>query len=164
NLMHNSALICYAFEHTRSGSGVFWLPSYHDMGLIGGILQPMYYGRPNVLMSPMAFLQRPLRWLQAITKYKANVSGGPNFAYDLCLKRISAEERERLDLSSWTLAFNGAEPIRPETLAEFARTFAPCGFRPEAFYPCYGLAEATLMVTGGLKSALPAVRSFEAKS
>jgi 8-amino-7-oxononanoate synthase len=164
NLMHNSALICYAFEHTRSGSGVFWLPSYHDMGLIGGILQPMYYGRPNVLMSPMSFLQRPLRWLQAITKYKANVSGGPNFAYDLCVRRISPEERSRLDLSSWTLAFNGAEPIRPETLAEFSRTFAPCGFRAEAFYPCYGLAEATLMVTGGLKSALPLVRSFEAKS
>ncbi len=83
NLIHNSALICHAFEHTRSGVGVFWLPSYHDMGLIGGILQPMYYGRPNVLMSPMSFLQKPLRWLQAITRYKATVSGGPNFAYEL---------------------------------------------------------------------------------
>ncbi len=164
NLMHNSALICYAFEHTRSGVGVFWLPSYHDMGLIGGILQPMYYGKPNVLMSPMSFLQRPLRWLQAITKYKGTVSGGPNFAYDLCVRRITPEERAHLDLSSWSLAFNGAEPIRPETLAEFTRTFAPCGFHAEAFYPCYGLAEATLMVTGGLKTANPIVRSFEAKS
>ncbi|MCC7086765.1 MAG: aminotransferase class I/II-fold pyridoxal phosphate-dependent enzyme [Pirellulales bacterium] len=164
NLMHNSALISYAFEHTRSGVGVFWLPSYHDMGLIGGILQPMYYGRPNVLMSPMSFLQRPLRWLQAITKYKGTVSGGPNFAYDLCIRRISAEDRKDLDLSTWVLAFNGAEPIRPETLAEFARVFGPCGFRPEAFYPCYGLAEATLMVTGGLKSALPVVRTFDAKA
>ncbi len=164
NLMHNSALICYAFEHTRSGVGVFWLPSYHDMGLIGGILQPMYYGRPNVLMSPMSFLQRPLRWLQAITRYKGTVSGGPNFAYDLCLKRITPEERQTLDLSSWVLAFNGAEPIRSETIDEFTRTFAPCGFRPEAFYPCYGLAEATLMVTGGMKTALPVIRSFDSKS
>ena len=93
NLIHNSALICHAFEHTRSGVGVFWLPSYHDMGLIGGILQPMYYGRPNVLMSPMSFLQKPLRWMQAITRYKGTVSGGPNFAYDLCLRRITPEER-----------------------------------------------------------------------
>jgi 8-amino-7-oxononanoate synthase len=162
NLMHNSALICYAFEHTRSGVGVFWLPSYHDMGLIGGILQPMYYGRPNVLMSPMSFLQRPVRWLQAITKYKGTISGGPNFAYDLCLRRISAEERQSLDLSSWNLAFNGAEPIRAETMAEFSKMFASCGFRPEAFYPCYGLAEATLMVTGGMKTSLPITRTFDA--
>jgi 8-amino-7-oxononanoate synthase len=164
NLIHNSALICHAFEHTRSGVGVFWLPSYHDMGLIGGILQPMYCGRPNVLMSPMSFLQKPLRWMRAITRYKGTVSGGPNFAYDLCLKRITPEERETLDLSTWSLAFNGAEPIRPETLADFTRTFAPCGFRPEAFYPCYGLAEATLMVTGGFKTSVPLIRSFDAKS
>ena len=114
---------------------MFWLPSYHDMGLIGGILQPMYYGRPNVLMSPMSFLQRPLRWLQAITKYKGAVSGGPNFAYDLCVQRVTPEETSHLDLSTWTLAFNGAEPIRPETLAEFAKTFAPCGFSPKRFIP-----------------------------
>ncbi len=164
NLIHNSALICHAFEHTRSGVGVFWLPSYHDMGLIGGILQPMYYGRPNVLMSPMSFLQKPLRWLQAISRYKSTVSGGPNFAYDLCVRRISPEERRTLDLSSWSLAFNGAEPIRPETIAEFTRTFAQCGFHPEAFYPCYGLAEATLMVTGGMKTALPVIRTFDAKA
>jgi 8-amino-7-oxononanoate synthase len=164
NLIHNSALICHAFEHTRSGVGVFWLPSYHDMGLIGGILQPMYYGRPNVLMSPMSFLQKPLRWLQAITRYKSTVSGGPNFAYELCLRRISPEERRTLDLSSWSLAFNGAEPIRPDTIAEFTRTFAECGFHPAAFYPCYGLAEATLMVTGGLKTAVPVVRTFDAKA
>jgi 8-amino-7-oxononanoate synthase len=164
NLIHNSALICHAFEHTRSGVGVFWLPSYHDMGLIGGILQPMYVGRPNVLMSPMSFLQKPLRWMQAITRYKGTVSGGPNFAYDLCLRRITPEERQTLDLSTWSLAFNGAEPIRPETIAEFTRTFEPCGFRPEAFYSCYGLAEATLMVTGGFKTSLPIVRAFDAKS
>ena len=87
NLMHNSALIAYAFEHTRSATGVFWLPSYHDMGLIGGILQPLYMGRPNMLMSPMAFLQKPVRWLQAISRYRGTTSGGPNFAYDLCVAR-----------------------------------------------------------------------------
>lgn len=164
NLIHNSALICNAFEHTRSGVGVFWLPSYHDMGLIGGILQPMYVGRPNVLMSPMSFLLRPLNWLKAITRYKGTVSGGPNFAYDLCVRKITDEERQSLDLSTWSLAFNGAEPIRPETIEAFSRTFAPCGFRPEAFYPCYGLAEATLMVTGGAKTVLPIIHSFDAKA
>ncbi len=149
NLVHNSALISYSFEHTRSGAGVFWLPSYHDMGLIGGILQPLYIGRPNVLISPMSFLQKPYRWLAAITRYQVSTSGGPNFAYDLCVRKITPEQRKTLDLSSWQVAFNGAEPVRPETLDAFAETFAPCGFRREAFYPCYGLAEATLIVSGG---------------
>ncbi|HZZ71629.1 MAG TPA: aminotransferase class I/II-fold pyridoxal phosphate-dependent enzyme [Pirellulales bacterium] len=164
NLMHNCALIAYAFEHTRSGSGVFWLPSYHDMGLIGGILQPLYVGSPNILMSPMSFLQRPLRWLQAITKYRATTSGGPNFAYDLCVRKITPQERESLDLSCWGLAFNGAEPIHPETLDKFAEYFAPCGFRRNAFYPCYGLAEATLIVSGGYKDAPPVIRTYDAKA
>ncbi len=149
NLVHNSALISYSFEHTRSGAGVFWLPSYHDMGLIGGILQPLYIGRPNVLISPMSFLQKPYRWLSAITRYQVSTSGGPNFAYDLCVRKITPKQRETLDLSSWQVAFNGAEPVRAETLDAFAETFAPCGFRREAFYPCYGLAEATLIVSGG---------------
>jgi 8-amino-7-oxononanoate synthase len=164
NLMHNSALISYAFEHTRSGIGVFWLPSYHDMGLIGGILQPVFCGRPNVLMSPMAFLQKPYRWLHAITKYRATVSGGPNFAYDLCVRKITPEQRATLDLSNWSLAFNGAEPVLAETLDAFTKMFEPCGFRREAFYPCYGMAEATLMVSGGLKSAPPVVRTFDGKA
>ncbi len=164
NLLHNCALIAYAFEHTRSGSGVFWLPSYHDMGLVGGVLQPLWVGRPNVLMSPMAFLQRPVRWLQAITKYRGTTSGGPNFAYDLCVRKITAEQRARLDLSSWQVAFNGAEPVRPETLDRFVEAFAPCGFRREAFYPCYGLAEATLIVSGGYKAAPPVVRAFDTRA
>ena len=164
NLMHNCALIAYAFEHTRSGSGVFWLPSYHDMGLIGGILQPLYVGCPNILLSPMAFLQRPLRWLQTISKYRATTSGGPNFAYDLCLRKITPEERDTLDLSCWGLAFNGAEPINPDTLDRFAEYFAPCGFRRSAFYPCYGLAEATLIVSGGYKDQPPVIRTFDAKA
>jgi len=164
NLMHNSALIAYAFEHTRSGSGVFWLPSYHDMGLIGGILQPLYIGQPNVLMSPMSFLQRPLRWLQAISRYRCTISGGPNFAYDLCVRKITAEQRATLDLSRWQLAFNGAEPVRADTLDRFARMFEPCGFRREAFYPCYGMAEATLIVSGGFKSAPPVVRTVDGRA
>ncbi|REK12472.1 MAG: aminotransferase class I/II-fold pyridoxal phosphate-dependent enzyme [Planctomycetota bacterium] len=164
NLMHNSASIAYAFEHTRSGGGVFWLPSYHDMGLIGGILQPLYIGRPNVLMSPMAFLQKPLRWLKAISRYRATISGGPNFAYDLCVKKVTPEQRATLDLSSWNLAFNGAEPVRAETIDAFSRMFEPAGFRRTAFYPCYGMAEATLIVTGGFKAALPVVRTFDSEA
>jgi acyl-CoA synthetase (AMP-forming)/AMP-acid ligase II len=106
-------------------------------------------------MSPVAFLQRPLRWLQAISRYKATTSGGPNFAYELCVSKISNEQRETLDLSSWDVAFNGAEPVRAETLERFATAFEPYGFRREAFYPCYGMAETTRLVSGGLKAALP---------
>jgi 8-amino-7-oxononanoate synthase len=163
NLLHNSALIAYAFEHTRSASGVFWLPSYHDMGLVGGILQPLYVGRPNILMSPVAFLQKPFRWLQAISRYRGTTSGGPDFAFDLCVRRITPSQRATLDLSSWTVAFSGGEPVRAETLERFAETFAPCGFRPEALYPCYGLAEATLLVSGGYKTAHPVVRWLDRK-
>jgi 8-amino-7-oxononanoate synthase len=164
NLLHNSAVIAYAFEHTRSSSGVFWLPSYHDMGLVGGILQPLYIGRPNILMPPMAFIQKPVRWLQAISRYRGTTSGGPDFAFDLCVRKVTAEERETLDLSSWTVAFSGGEPVRAETLGRFAETFAPCGFRPDAFYPCYGMAEATLLVSGGQKTARPIVRWFDGKA
>ena len=161
NLMHNSALIAYAFEHTRGDRGVFWLPSYHDMGLIGGILQPMYIGQPNVLMSPVAFLQKPYRWLHAISRYRATISGGPNFAYDLCVRKITPEQKETLDLSQWRLAFNGAEPVRDETIENFTAAFEACGFRREAFYPCYGMAEATLIISGGFKSAPPVIRTFD---
>jgi 8-amino-7-oxononanoate synthase len=164
NLMHNSAMISYAFEHTRSGMGVFWLPSYHDMGLIGGILQPLYVGRPNVLFPPTSFLQKPYRWLRAITRYGGTISGGPNFAYDLCVEKISDEQKAKLDLQTWSLAFNGAEPIRSGTIDRFVAAFEPCGFRREAFYPCYGLAEATLMVSGGFKTAAPIIRDFESDS
>ncbi|HQU42998.1 MAG: fatty acyl-AMP ligase [Planctomycetia bacterium 21-64-5] len=164
NLLHNCALISHAFEMTRSVSGVFWLPSYHDMGLVGGVLCPLYQGAPNIIMSPMSFLQRPFRWLQAISRYQATVSGGPNFAYDLCVRKITPEQRATLDLSSWGVAFNGAEPVRSDTLDRFAEMFEPCGFRREAFYPCYGLAEATLIVSGGLKAEPPVVRSFDAKA
>jgi 8-amino-7-oxononanoate synthase len=164
NLVHNSALIAHAFEHTRTVSGVFWLPSYHDMGLIGGILQPMYVGRPNVLMSPMSFLQKPYRWLSAISRFRGTTAGGPNFAYDLCVEKITPEQCKTLDLSSWKVAFNGAEPVRAETLEAFAEAFEPCGFRREAFYPCYGLAEATLIVSGGYACEPAVIRTFDAEA
>ena len=164
NLLHNSLRIMQAFEITRSQSGVFWLPSFHDMGLIGGILVPLYGGKFNVLMSPVAFLQKPLRWLQAIAKYRATISGGPNFAYELCVRKTTPEQRAALDLSSWSLAFNGAEPVRAETIDAFCEAFAVSGFRREAFYPCYGLAESTLMVTGGMKFEPPVIRAFDAAS
>jgi natural product biosynthesis luciferase-like monooxygenase protein len=151
NLLHNERLIKVCFRQTDRSRIVGWLPLYHDMGLIGNVLQPLYVGAPCILMSPTSFLQRPLRWLQAISKYRATTSGGPNFAYDLCVRKISPEQRKNLDLSSWTTAFNGAEPIRIETLERFASAYEPCGFRREAFSLCYGLAESTLIVSGGAK-------------
>lgn len=155
NLLANLALITRGFEATPDDRAVFWLPPYHDMGLIGGLLGPIYINVPCAVMSPLAFLQRPLRWLEAISRYRATISGGPNFAYDLCVRKATPEQIAALDLSSWQLAFNGAEPIRAETLARFAKTFAPAGFRSEAFYTCYGLAEATLFVTGGERARAP---------
>ncbi len=155
NLLHNLQWIAERFENTPEGRGVIWLPPYHDMGLIGGILQPLYAGSFCVLMSPLHFLQRPLRWLKAISRYRATDSGGPNFAYEMCLKKITEEQRATLDLSSWALAFCGAETIRFDTFHRFAERFGVCGFREEAFYPCYGLAEGTLMVSGGKKGSLP---------
>jgi acyl-CoA synthetase (AMP-forming)/AMP-acid ligase II len=151
NLMYNSAMIRAALGTSPDTRGMLWLPFYHDMGLIGGILQPIYCGATITLMSPLHFLQRPLRWLQAISRTRATHSGGPNFAYDLCVRKVTPEQRATLDLSCWKVAFNGAEPVRHQTLERFAETFAPCGFRREAFLPCYGLAEATLLVSGGSK-------------
>ncbi|NEQ49333.1 MAG: fatty acyl-AMP ligase [Leptolyngbya sp. SIO3F4] len=149
NLLHNLKAIYHRFGHSPDSRGMIWLPPYHDMGLIGGILQPLYGGFPVMLMSPMDFLQKPARWLQAISDFRATTSGGPNFAYDLCCRKISEEQLENLDLSCWEVAFTGAEPVRADTIDLFAETFAPCGFQKEAFYPCYGMAESTLMVTGG---------------
>jgi acyl-CoA synthetase (AMP-forming)/AMP-acid ligase II/acyl carrier protein len=153
NLLANSQSICQAFGHTASSRGVIWLPPYHDMGLVGGILQPLYAGFPVVLMAPAAFTQKPLRWLDAVSRYRATTSGGPNFAYELCARTISDQEKAKLDLSSWDVAFNGAEPIDPGTLERFAAAFARCGFKRSAFFPCYGLAESTLLVTGGPKGS-----------
>ncbi|HEV7516296.1 MAG TPA: AMP-binding protein, partial [Thermoanaerobaculia bacterium] len=160
NLLHNERMIRQAFEQSEESVIVGWLPLYHDMGLIGNVLQPLYAGASCYLMSPLDFLERPRRWLAAVSRYRATTSGGPNFAYDLCLRKIGPAEREGLDLSSWRVAFNGSEPVRSQTLNDFAAAFAPCGFRPAAFFPCYGLAEATLFVTGGTRGEAPRIAAF----
>lgn len=153
NLLHNTRHIEQRFEIDGASRGVIWLPPFHDMGLIGGILQGVSAGFPIALMSPLTFVRRPVAWLEAISREQATISGGPNFAYDLCVQKVRAEERASLDLSCWRVAFNGAEPVRPETLERFSAAFGACGFRREAFAPCYGLAEATLMVSGVQASA-----------
>ena len=149
NLLHNQEMIRRAFDQSEASVIVGWLPLYHDMGLLGNVLQPLYLGARCILMPPAAFLQKPVRWLEAISRYRGTTSGGPNFAYDLCVRRVTREQRAGLDLSSWRVAFNGAEPVRQKTLEGFSEAFASCGFRSSAFYPCYGLAEATLFAAGG---------------
>lgn len=161
NLLHNEQMIQHTFGYSSEEVFISWLPLFHDMGLVGNLLQPLYLGVPSILMPPEAFLMKPVKWLEAITRYKATTSGGPNFAYDLCVRKVTPEQRANLDLSSWQLAFNGSEPVRSETLEQFARTFADCGFRKQAFYPCYGMAETTLLVSGGLKTAFPVVRTVQ---
>ncbi len=159
NLIHNSELINEGFRH--HDNGLSWLPPYHDMGLIGGVLQPLYVGSSMILMPPVSFLQRPLRWLQAVSKHRVITTGGPNFAFELCAKQITAEQKAGLDLSHWEVAFTGAEPVRSHTLDQFAEAFAECGFRREAFYPCYGMAETTLMVTGGHRDEQPILTTID---
>lgn len=164
NLLHNLSLIRQQFDVTSESSGVIWLPPYHDMGLIGGVLQPLYSQFSVTLFSPVLFLQKPVRWLSAISRDRATISGGPNFAYELCINKITPEECATLDLSCWEVAFSGAEPIRAETLERFATQFAACGFRQQALYPCYGMAEATLFVSGGAKKAPPVFHTVESQA
>lgn len=148
NLMHNLDLIRRVIAVGSESVGLSWLPFFHDMGLIGSMLGSLFAGCPLFLMSPASFVQQPLRWLRAITRYRVTHTAGPNFAYDHCVRSIRSEELGSLDLSSWRVALNGAEPLRWATLERFHATFARCGFRSEVFSPCYGLAEATLMVSG----------------
>ena len=148
NVLHNSEVIYKSFAHHPQSKILMWLPMFHDMGLIGGVMQPLYTGLPAVLMSPIALAQNPFLWLQALSKYQITTSGGPNFAYDLLCQKVTDEQRGSLDLSSWEVAFTGAEPVRAKTIEQFAELYAPCGFKKEAFYPCYGMAEATLFITG----------------
>jgi acyl-CoA synthetase (AMP-forming)/AMP-acid ligase II len=164
NLLHNCRWIQRRFEHTRDSRGLIWLPPYHDMGLIGGILQPLHLGCPCYLMSPTSVFSNPFSWLQAVSRYRATSSGGPNFAYELCVRKVTPEQRATLDLSCWQVAFTGAEPVRADTLERFTELFSPCGFRREAFYPCYGLAEATLLAAGGKKGAPPVTLSVRKAS
>jgi acyl-CoA synthetase (AMP-forming)/AMP-acid ligase II len=161
NLLQNSSHIDQAFEITADDVSVTWLPMFHDMGLNNGIIQPLYGGRRCVIMPPQSFLQRPVRWLQAISRYQATISGGPNFAYEMCTRKITGEQRSTLDLGNWRVAYNGAEPVRADTLKRFAQTFASCGFRPNYSYPCYGLAEATLIVSGGIVKNEPILRNAQ---
>ncbi len=149
NLIRNCGMIARAFGLKRSDLGVSWLPAYHDMGLVGGILVPWFGGKPGILFSPSAFFANPKLWLQTISDHRARVSGGPDSAYQWCIDRLTDEDLAGLDLGGWEVAFTGAEPVRPETIDAFSRKFAPAGFRREAFLPCYGMAEATLLVTGG---------------
>ena len=149
NLLHNLRAAFHLGDTHRESVSVSWLPVTHDMGLIEGVLQPAFSGCPAYLMSPGAFLQRPVRWLETIATYRGTRSGGPNFAYDLAVHRISDPDRDRLDLTCWESAYNGAEPVRADTLRAFTRAFARCGFAASAFRPCYGLAESTLLVTSG---------------
>jgi acyl-CoA synthetase (AMP-forming)/AMP-acid ligase II/acyl carrier protein len=149
NLLRNLDLIGNGFGVDDQSVIVSWLPMYHDMGLIGNILATGWLGSQCYVMSPAAFVRRPAVWLQAISRFGATASGGPSFAYDLCVQKVSEEDCAGLDLSSWRTAFNGAEPIRAETMRRFAAKFQRHGFRSAAFFPCYGLAEATLFVAGG---------------
>ncbi|MFI0897339.1 fatty acyl-AMP ligase [Streptomyces sp. NPDC020983] len=162
NLLANELAISHSLgtgEGVRMGC---WLPAYHDMGLIGHILHSLYAGGSTVLMAPVTFLMRPVRWLQMIGDHGVAVSGSPNFGYDLCLRRITDEQLATLDLSSWRHACNGAEPIRAETVRAFTERFAPAGFRPESFFPCYGMAETTLLVSGTPAGRSPVLRTVDA--
>jgi acyl-CoA synthetase (AMP-forming)/AMP-acid ligase II len=158
NLLHNLAYASHAADRDRSTRSVSWLPVIHDMGLIEGVLGPVFGGYTAYLMAPASFLHRPIRWLRAITRYRASTSGGPNFAYDLCVRKITDAQRAELDLSSWRAAYNGAEPIRAETLEAFNARFKDVGFRWRSFYPVYGLAESTLLVSTGGRDYEPVIR------
>ena len=150
-----------AFDFSETDIWFSWLPMYHDMGLIGSLLQPLYIGCPFVLMAPEHFLLRPMRWIYAMSRTGATTAGAPNFAYDLCARKATPADIEQLDLAHWRVAWNGSEPVRADTLDRFAETFAPCGFRRKAFLPCYGLAEASLLVSGGPSTEMPVVKSVD---
>ena len=149
NIVANEISIQQNFKHDQDSVMVSWLPMFHDMGLIGGILQPLFVGFSSVLMAPNAFLRDPAIWLRAITEFRGTSAGGPNFAYGHCVRRVSEEQKRSLNLSTWKTAYNGAEPVRAETIEMFSNAFKEYGFRKAAFFPCYGLAEATLFVSGG---------------
>ncbi|GGX08649.1 hybrid non-ribosomal peptide synthetase/type I polyketide synthase [Aquimarina muelleri] len=155
NIIHNSKLIQNCNHHTSQTIGVSWLPIYHDMGLIGNILQSFYVGFEMIIMPPTAFVQKPVKWLKTISKYKATLSGGPNFAYDLCVNQIKKEDLIGIDLSSWLIAYNGSEPIRTETMGNFADSFEHLGFQRTSLTPCYGMAETTLIVSSCVFKKVP---------
>ncbi len=157
NIIANSEFLRVAFELSEQDTCVSWLPLFHDMGLIDGVIQPIYSNYPVYLMTPATFVQRPVTWLQALSKYKATRTGGPNFAYDLCVDKINDNDLEKLDLSKVTCLYNGSEPISAITLKKFIDKFRPAGLNEKVFYPCYGMAEATLQITGIEKETAPTI-------
>lgn len=148
NIIANQEMIRQAFQHHDQTIMGGWLPLFHDMGLTAIVFQPLYLGVPSIFMSPVDFIRKPIRWLQAISHYKITTTGGPNFAYELCLTHTTKEERRDLDLHHWEIAFNGAEPVRAPTVERFIKAFAPYGIHSSAILPCYGMAETTLLVSG----------------
>ncbi|MGB2924980.1 MAG: fatty acyl-AMP ligase [Limnothrix sp.] len=161
NVIGNSESIRHAFEHTPDSIMGSWLPIFHDMGLIGGVIQPLYVGFPSILMSPVELIQKPSLWLETISEHKITTSGGPNFAYDLVARQVDPKQLKNLDLSSWKVAFSGAETVRAATLKKFAKVFESYGFKQDYFYPCYGMAEATLFISGGAVAIAPKIQYME---
>nr|QDA77058.1 polyketide synthase [Jahnella sp. MSr9139] len=164
NALENSQAIRLCKRYFPESRSVVWVPHFHDDGLVQGLIQPIYTGYPCMLMPASAFVARPERWLRAISRHRATHAGGPNFAYELCLRKVSDEQRAGLDLSSWVYAYNAAEPVRAETLRRFHERFGPAGFRWSSFAPCFGLAEATLLVSVGLREEGPRIRAFDGAS
>jgi len=164
NLLDNARAMNRAFDVRPGDVAVCWLPPYHDMGLIGGILAPIYAGMQVHLLDTMAFLRRPVRWLEMISERRASFTGGPNFAYDLCARKVTDDEIARLDLSSWKAAFSGAEPVRARTMRAFARRFEACHFDATAFCPCYGMAENTLLISSSEHGQRPRTCALEAEA
>ncbi|WP_417446646.1 fatty acyl-AMP ligase [Kangiella sp.] len=161
NLLHNSEMIRQVTGQDQSSCMVTWLPPYHDMGLIGGLIQPMYTGYQCVILSPISVIQRPIKWLNAIRDYKGTISGGPNFIYEACVKRVREKQLIDCDLSSWQVAFNGAEPINADTVNAFSARFEQYGFRHSSHLPCYGMAETTLMVSSACHVSSPIISYFD---
>jgi acyl-CoA synthetase (AMP-forming)/AMP-acid ligase II len=159
NLIANLEMVRIAFGNTPRSTYVSWVPLYHDMGLIVNALESLYIGAHCVLMAPVAFIQRPAVWLRAISDYRAEIAGGPNFAYDLCVERCRPEQLQGIDLSHWQLAFNGAEPVRAVTIRRFSDAFAPYGFAARAMYPAYGMAEGTVLLAARRRGEGPRVRT-----
>ena len=164
NIMHNAEYIKHIHHTSEKSVAVTWIPNFHDMGLIDGIIQPIYTGFKSYLMSPASFLRRPVKWLNAISKYQATHCGGPNFAYDLCVQKITSDEVNSLNLSSWNNAYCGAEVVRKKTIDGFVEKFKKCGFKFKSFHPCFGLAETTLVATGGIYGEEPVVCSIQAEA
>lgn len=164
NLMSNQRMIQTAMGHSEGLVEASWLPVYHDMGLIGNLMQPLFLGGRCVFMSPAAFLQKPVRWLEAITRFRADGSGAPNFAYKLCVRSVTEEQKAKLDLSSLKVLYSGSEPIDAKILDEFAETFRETGLRREALYPCYGMAETTLLATGAISGNGPVYETVDANA